>query len=117
MNYVIIGTNKFSTEIQRTEWQHAQGMQGRTWQGLQSMYFEMSPRMHSFHTQNCLVPMDIIFVNNGKIIKIHPNCVPNSGKSYVGFGDAVVELPANTVFKYRITPGQSVTLWQQKDHI
>ncbi len=117
MNYVIIGTNKFSTEIQRTEWQHAQGMQGRTWQGLQSMYFAMTPRMHSFHTKNCIVPMDIVFINNGKIIKIYPNCVPNSGESYVGFGDAVVELPANTVFKYRITPGQSVTLWQHKDHI
>jgi uncharacterized membrane protein (UPF0127 family) len=117
MNYVIINTTKFSTEIQRTEWQHAQGMQGRMWDGIESMYFEMLPRMHSFHTQNCIVPMDIIFVNNGKITKIYPNCAPNSGYSYVGFGNVVVELPANSVFKHKITLGQSVTLWQPKNDV
>jgi uncharacterized membrane protein (UPF0127 family) len=114
MNYVIIGTNKFSTEIQRTEWQHAQGMQGRTWNGSDSMYFDMDSRMHSFHTQNCIVPMDIIFVHQGKIMKVYPNCPPNSGRSYVGFGNVVIELPANTVFMHKITLGQKVTLWQKK---
>ena len=117
MNYIIIGTTKFSTEIQRTEWQHVQGMQGRTWNGIDSMYFAMPLRMHSFHTQNCIVPMDIVFVNNGKVTKVYPNCAPNSEQSYVGFGDVVVEFPANTVFKHKITPGQTVTLWQHKDHI
>ena len=117
MNYITIGSTKFSTEIQRTEWQLGQGMQGRTWNGIDSMYFAMTPRMHSFHTTNCIVPMDIIFIHRNKIMKVYPNCIPNSGQSYVGFGDAVVELPANTVFKHKITPGQTVILCQKKDRI
>lgn len=117
MNYTIIGSNKFRTEIQRTKKQHAQGMQHRTWNGIESMYFVMTSRMHSFHTKNCIVPMDIVFANNGKITKVYPNCPPNSGRSYIGFGDVVVELPANTVFKNKITIGQSVTLWQQQDNL
>lgn len=117
MNYVIIGTTKFNTEIQRTNHQHTQGMQGRMWTGIESMYFDMPQRTHSFHTQNCLVPMDIVFANAGKITKVYPNCPPNSNQLYIGFGNAVVELPANTVFKHKIIIGQSVTLWQHKDHI
>lgn len=117
MNKVVINKREYTTQIQRTEHQHIQGMQGRIWNGIDSMYFLMTPRMHSFHTQNCIVPMDIIFVNRGKITKIYLNCPPNSGQTYVGFGDAVVELPANTVFKHKIIIGQPVTLWQHKDHI
>jgi len=114
MDEVIINKREYTTQIQRTEWEHAQGMQGRTWNGIESMYFDMDSRMHSFHTQNCIVPMDIIFVHQGKIMKVYPNCPPNSGRSYVGFGNVVIELPANTVFMHKIIPGQKVTLWQKK---
>ena len=117
MNRIVINTHELSTEIQRTEYQLAQGMQGRTWQGIESMYFVMRPGMHVFHTRNCIVPMDIIFITRGKITKIYPNCPPNSPHSYTGFADAAVELPANTVFSKKITIGQPVTLWQDKDHI
>jgi uncharacterized membrane protein (UPF0127 family) len=116
MDKVIINKREYTTQVQRTEWEHAQGMQGRMWDGLQSMYFDMQPRMHSFHTQNCLVPMDIVFCLRGKVFKIYPNCPPNSNKSYVSFADAVIELPANTVFSHKIIPGQSVTLWQETQH-
>lgn len=116
MNKVIINNREYTTQVQRTEQEHTRGMQMRAWNGLQSMYFDMQPRMHSFHTQNCIVPIDIVFVSQGKITKIYPNCPPNSGKSYVGFADAVVELPANTVFRNKITIGQLVTLWQENQH-
>jgi uncharacterized membrane protein (UPF0127 family) len=116
MDKIIINNLEYTTQIQQTNTEIAQGMQGRMWNNIQSMYFVLAPRMHSFHTQNCITPMDIVFVNNGKIIKIYPNCVPNSRESYVGFGDAVVELPANTVFKHKIILGQTVTLWQENQH-
>ena len=112
MDKVIINKRAYTTQIQRSDTELAQGMQGRMWNDIQSMYFVLKPQMQSFHTRNCLVPMDIVFCLHGKVFKIFPNCPPNSNRSYVSFADAVIELPANTVFQHKIIPCQSVTLWQ-----
>jgi|TARA_R110000823_G_scaffold171493_1_gene303915 uncharacterized membrane protein (UPF0127 family) len=116
MDKIIINNLEYTTQIQQTNTEIAQGMQGRMWNNIQSMYFVLAPRMQSFHTQNCLVPMDIVFCLRGKVFKIFPNCQPNANQTYKSFADAVVELPANTVFKHKIILGQTVTLWQENQH-
>lgn len=112
-----IGKNKYSNvQVQKTPEEHARGMQGRVWGNNDAMYFDMQSRYHSFHTTNCIIPMDIVFVNAGRVVKVYANCPPNSMENYVGFGDVVVELPANTVFTDKITIGNKVTLWQSRDN-
>lgn len=112
MNKITINKINFDTILMQTDQELRQGMQQKTWKGIESMYFKMQPRMHSFHTRNCIVPMDIIFVTQGKITKIFHNCPPNSPVSFTGFADAVIEFPAFTAITNRITIGQTVKLWQ-----
>ena len=114
MHLIQIGKNTFRAVVCENEHEHAQGMQGRMFNGFDAMYFEnMQLSYHVFHMKNCIVPLDIVFIHNGKITKIYPNCLPNSDGNYVGFGNAVIELPGNTVFSKKITIGQTVTICQK----
>ena len=60
----------------------------------------------SFWMKNCLIPLDIVFVNNGRISKIHPNCQPSDPHEmnpikYTGIGDHVIEFPAGTATNWK----------------
>ena len=49
----------------------------------------------SFWMKNCLIPLDIYFIEGNRITKVYKNCEPcNSGhcKSYFGIADTVVEV-------------------------
>ena len=45
--------------------------------GHNGMIFYLNPDMeHSFHMKDCLLPLDIIFINGNIIEKIYSNCKP-----------------------------------------
>lgn len=76
-----------------------------------ALLFVMKTTEQSFWMKNCIVPLDIIFVNNGKITKIHHNCPPcitSECKHYKGTGNLVIEMPGGTCKALRIRQGTKV---------
>lgn len=70
------------------------------------MVFKMGKGHHSFWMKNCHIPLDIIFVLNGRISRIHTNCPP-AGRSlnperYTGIGDHVIEFPGGTASNWKV---------------
>jgi uncharacterized membrane protein (UPF0127 family) len=72
------------------------------------MVFDVGKGHHSFWMKDCLIPLDIIYVHKNKISKIHLNCEPQKNvadeniKRYTGYGDFVIEFPANTAKKWNV---------------
>ena len=90
------------------------GMMGKRFDGsFDGMLFFMENEPHSFWMKNCLVHLDIIFINNNEIIKIHHNCKPcitDECDRYEGSGNLVLELPGGSCKKYNIKEGDKVEL-------
>jgi uncharacterized membrane protein (UPF0127 family) len=95
---VIIKNQKFDAEVMETPEEIQKGMMGRN--NLNGcMVFNIKKGYHSFWMKNCLIPLDIVFVLNSRISKIHHGCQPCDGecdKSYTGIGDKVIEFPSGT---------------------
>lgn len=97
-----------NVEIMYTSNELQQGMQGRTFNGIGGMLFIVSHNhieAQRFHTNNCIVPMDIIFLDTkGMVLDYYANIQPNM-QGINGFGALVLELPATSVFKHKISIG------------
>jgi uncharacterized protein len=88
-----------------------QGMMGRT-ELNGCMVFKMKKGYHTFWMKNCKIPLDIVFVLNNRISKIHSNCQPCDDECmdrYTGAGDHVIEFPAGTADGWK--PGDFVNMY------
>ena len=66
------------------------------------------PGDRTFHMRDCLIPLDILFIKNGKVNKIYHECQPceiDECDKYVGEADSVVELLGGTCKKNNISEG------------
>ena len=66
------------------------------------MLFLMDDKEHCFWMKNCIIPLDIIFIKNKVITKIHKNCKPCKTKdcdNFCGYGNMVLELPSGSCDK------------------
>lgn len=67
------------------------------------------PGKRSFHMKDCLIPLDIIFVKNGKIDKIYHNCNPCRLDECEKFehesAESVIELMGGTCKEKNINEG------------
>ena len=103
---VHINSKTFPAEYLSSPEDIRQGMMGRT--SLDGcMVFKMGKGHHSFWMKKCLIPLDIVFVLNNRINRIHSNCeVPDSHTMnpprYTGIGDHVIEFPAGTANDWRV---------------
>jgi uncharacterized membrane protein (UPF0127 family) len=103
---VHINNKTFPAEYLSSPEEIRQGMMGRT--SLDGcMVFKMGKGHHSFWMKKCLIPLDIVFVLNNRINRIHSNCeVPDSHTmnppKYTGIGDHVIEFPAGTANDWRV---------------
>jgi uncharacterized membrane protein (UPF0127 family) len=79
------------------------GMMGR--ESLEGgMGFRLRKGYHFFHMKNCLIPLDIVFVLNGRISTIHRDCQPCNDedcKKYTGAADIVFEFPSGTAENFK----------------
>lgn len=95
----------FPAEVVTTPEETQRGMMGR--ESLDGcMVFKMGKGHHSFWMKGCLIPLDIVFVLNGRISKIHHNCpVPDrhtmNPPKYTGMGDHVIEFPGGTCSSFK----------------
>ncbi len=110
---VYVNSQSFQAEYLKTPEEIMNGMMGR--KSLEGcMVFKLSKGHHSFWMKNCLIPLDIVFVLNGRISNIHPNCpVPDphimNPPKYSGMADHVIEFPAGTVNNWK--PGDKVSMY------
>jgi len=88
------------------------GMMGKKFNGkFDVLLFVMNAHESSFWMKNCIVPLDVIFIKNGKISKIHHNCPPcitDECKTYSGKGELVIEMLGGSCFALNIKRGAKV---------
>ena len=67
------------------------------------------PGDRSFHMGECVIPLDIIFLEGGKIKKIFHDCPPSKGEDFKKYecesSDLVIELLGGTCKKNNINEG------------
>ena len=100
-------------EVMRTPTDQTIGMMDRDELkgGMIFPYDEVSKK--DFHMENCLIPLDIVFINKGTIDTIHSNCPPckkTPCPKYSGMADNVLELPGNYCKKHNTNIGDKVNL-------
>ena len=94
---VILDNKEIPLEIMDTPNAISTGMMGREYLdgGMLFIFPEVAER--SFWMKDCMIPLDIIFIVNNKVTKVHNNCPPcnkNNCKSYYGIADKVLEFSA-----------------------
>ena len=108
---VKINNNIFDVKISLTKKDNQNGMMGKKFDDFDGMLFFMKNIKHSFWMKNCLVSLDIIFIDENKINVIQHQCKPCKTEecpSYEGYGDLVLELPGGTCEKYNINDGDFI---------
>jgi len=75
--------------------------------GMLFVFDNVSPR--AFWMKDCVIPLDIIYLTNGKVNKIYNSCPPCERRltcpNYPGIGDSVLELNGGTAKKENIQKG------------
>ena len=108
----LINKHIFKTKVLRSPIEIQMGMMGKKFDGnFDALLFVMNTPESSFWMKNCIVPLDVIFVKNGKISKIHNNCPPCATdicKNYTGKGEIVIEMLGGTCNTLKIKRGAKV---------
>ena len=102
---VILDNKELPLEIMGTPNAISTGMMGRDnlEGGMLFIFPEIGER--SFWMIDCLIPLDIIFIIDNKVTKVHQDCPPcdkNKCKSYYGIADKVLEVPTG---EYSVNEG------------
>ncbi len=112
MNEIKINNNLFNVVTVITDKDIEEGMMGKKFnENFNGMLFVMKPGPHSFWMKNCDISLDIIFIKDMKISKIHKNCPPcreDNCKTYPGEGDLILEIAGGDCDKYQIEEGEQV---------
>ena len=108
-----INDNIFKVKIQTSPEETQEGMMNKTFdKTFNGMLFVMRNQEHCFWMKNCIIPLDIIFIDNDVITKIHHNCQPMTDEShnnYCGEGNFILEIKGGTCKKLGIKKGDVVT--------
>lgn len=111
---LVINNNLFNVKSVMTGKDIASGMMQKNFDNtFDGMLFLVEDGSHSFWMKNCICNLDVIFIKNGKITKVHHNCPPcitEECDHYTGSGDMVLELSGNTCKKYNIKEGDLVSV-------
>lgn len=109
---LIINNNLFNVNCVMTQKDIKNGMMGKKFNDeFDGMLFLMDEGNKSFWMKNCIIPLDIIIIQNNKISKIHHDCPPCESDNcprYEGYGDMILELDGGTCNKYDIKEGDRI---------
>jgi len=111
---LMVGNNVFKVKLAVTPEAIKKGMMNQMFdESFGGMYFIM-PRTEKqcFWMKNCLIPLDIIMVNDNVITKINHDCQPCNTEecvSYCGYGNKVIELPGGTCKELDIQEGMDIS--------
>jgi uncharacterized membrane protein (UPF0127 family) len=109
-----IGDNIFNVKVVTSKFDKAQGMMNRRFTDeFNGMLFLMDEDENCFWMKNCIIPLDIIFIEGNTISKIHHNCQPCKAedcKNYCGEGRLVLEIKGGSARELEIKKGAEVKL-------
>lgn len=92
---ISVNGKRYPLEMKTTPDEIETGMMGR--ESLDGcMGFKLKKGYHSFWMKNCLIPLDIVFVLNGRVNKIFKGCQPCNGdvcEKFTAAADHVFEFP------------------------
>lgn len=75
------------------------------------LLFISEPKQQSFWMKNCIIPLDILFIDDNQIESISHNCPPcksDNCPSYKGYGGMVLELPGGYCKRNGISVGDQL---------
>jgi uncharacterized membrane protein (UPF0127 family) len=105
---------KISTKFVHSPEEVSNGMMEKKFKNKNDgMLFGINKGHHSFWMKDCIQHLDIIFIKNGVITKIHHNCPPcktNDCDHYQGNGNFVLELNGGFCKKHGIKEGDELTM-------
>ena len=108
MNF-LLNNHQFFGKVAKTKKDIRNGMMFKTFNTPHNaMIFMMDNGKHCFWMKNCIIPLDIVFIKNKKVVKIHSNCQPCVSlkcDSYCGHGDMVIEFEGGTCMDKNIIEG------------
>lgn len=103
---VKIKKNFFDVKVLKDKKSIFQGMKGKRFsKDNNGLLFLMGREKVDFWMKDCVIPLDIIFIKNNKITKIHHNCLPclsDNCEKYSGEGNIVLEIKGGTSKKLGI---------------
>ncbi len=107
------------TKVLTTKNAIAKGMMGRQFtKEFFALLFVMGKDESSFWMKNCIVPLDVVFIKDSIVTKVHHSCPPCKStshcKSYHGVGDLVMELPGGSCKALSIVRGSKITFSKLK---
>lgn len=109
-----INNNDFKINICMTPKQISEGMQGKKFDGFDGLLFLLKPGSQSFWMYKCIIPLDIIFINDDEIVKIYRNCQPCSNEPCQRYScnhsSMVLELSGNKCDELNIKEGDKINL-------
>lgn len=112
---VKVNNNLFDVKTVLTSKDTQNGMMNKKFDdSYDGMLFLMKNGPHSFWMKNCVVHLDIIYIDDNQIVKIHHNCKPcftDECESYSGEGDMILELPGGYCKKYNLKEGDKIDLY------
>ena len=93
------------------------GMMGKQFNGeFDALLFVMMMSESRFWMKNCIVPLDVVFIDEGVITKIHHNCPPcttSECMTYSGVGNLVMEMPGGMCDRLHIKSGANVSFFSR----
>jgi uncharacterized membrane protein (UPF0127 family) len=86
------------------------GMMGKKFEGFEGMLFFMGEDYHCFYMKNCIIPLDIILINNDfSVQSIFDNCLPcgidDNCTQYCGEAKYVLEIEGGSCESLGILEG------------
>ena len=113
---VKINKNDFEVKVLIESSETSEGMMNKVFDDFDGMLFVMGSGNHSFWMMNCIIPLDIIFIDDKlKITKIHHYCEPCESQpceSYRGNGTFVLEIDGGLCEELGIKEGQTCEFYK-----
>ena len=118
-NQATINGQLVPLEIMNSPEEQMRGMMGRKELDGGMLFPYRIAGERSFHMKDCLIPLDIVFITQGEITNIDPNCPPCSEEQcpqYTGLADNVLELPGNYCQENNINVGDYIKFPQDEPY-
>jgi uncharacterized membrane protein (UPF0127 family) len=111
---VTVNNTPFKVKIAVTPEAIRRGMQKQRFESEnEGMFFIVREDEHCYWMKDCIIPLDIIFIKDGEIVKIYENCPPCDGDNcptYCSDADRVLEIGGGMSKKFGLKEGDTVTV-------
>jgi len=109
-----INNHRFKVKVVSKDKDIQNGMMWKSFdKGYNGMLFKMNLGEHCFWMKNCIIPLDIIFIEGNKIVEIFHNCErckKEPCENYCSYGDLILEVQGGTCKSLNIKEGDKINI-------